>query len=85
MIVLSASLVTGCAASGYNAAAAQQHLVSAGVSRKDAACIVGRMDPRFGVDRLNARERPDPDELKAERAIVKACGVETGGSGASSG
>jgi hypothetical protein len=85
MIVLSASLASGCAVSGYNAAASQRHLVSAGVSRKAAECAVGRMGPRFGADRLNTRARPDPAELKAERTLLKACGVETGGSGPSSG
>jgi hypothetical protein len=75
IIVLSASLVSGCAASGYNAGAAERHLVSAGLSRKAAACVVSHMGPRFGAERLNARDRPDPDELKVERAILKACGV----------
>jgi hypothetical protein len=79
LIVLSASLVAGCAATGYNAGAAQRHLVSAGLSRKAAACVIGHMGPSFGADRLNARERPDPDEFKAERAILKACGVKAAG------
>ena len=74
IIVLSASLVSGCAVSGYNAGAAEKHLVSAGLSRRAAVCVVDRMGPRFGADRLNARERPEPDELKAERVILKACG-----------
>jgi hypothetical protein len=81
MIVLSASLVSGCAVSGYSASAAQQHLVSAGVSRKAATCVVGRMGHLFGADRLNVRERPDPVELKAERAILKGCGVKVVSSG----
>ena len=75
LIVLSVSVASGCAASRYDADAAQRHLVSAGLTRKAAACVVVRMGPRFGTDRLNARERPAADELNAERAILKACGV----------
>jgi hypothetical protein len=67
--------------SGYNAGSLQRHLVSAGVSPKAAACVVGRMGPRFGTNRLSARARPDPAELAAERALFKACGAPTTGSG----
>jgi len=81
MIVLSALLASGCAAHGYSAGAAQRHLVSAGISPKAAACVVKRMGPLFGADRLNTRARPDPDELEAEQALLKACGVTLTGSG----
>jgi hypothetical protein len=81
MIVLSASLASGCAAHGYSAPAAQHHLVAVGVSPKAAACVVKHMGPRFGADRLNTRARPDPDELKAEQVLLKACGVTLTGSG----
>ena len=77
MIVLSASLASGCAVSGYDAGALQRHLVGAGISPKAAACVVGRMGPRFGADRLSTRARPDPAELKAERALLSACGATT--------
>ena len=74
MIVLSASVLSGCAVGGYRAASLQDHLVGAGVPRKIASCVVRRMPARFGDSRLRARSSPGPDELAAERALLKACG-----------
>jgi hypothetical protein len=75
LIVLSASLASGCAVSGYSPGSLQRHLVSSGLSRAEASCVSRKMGPRFGVSRLSARARPEPAELKAERAILKACRV----------
>ena len=75
LIVLSASLASGCAVSGYSAGSMQRHLVSSGLSPAEARCVAGKMGPRFGVSRLGARARPEPAELTAERAILKACKV----------
>jgi hypothetical protein len=77
-IVLSAALATGCAVGGYDSGALQRHLVAAGIPARQAACVVDRMGPRFGADRLSSRSRPFADELKAERALLKACGAKAG-------
>jgi hypothetical protein len=79
LIVLSAWLASGCAVSGYSAGSLQRHLVSSGLSPAEARCVVGHMGPRFGVSRLGARARPEAAELKAERAILKTCGVTKAG------
>jgi hypothetical protein len=75
MIVLIATLVSGCAASGYDAGALKGRLVSAGLSRAEATCVVDHMGPRFGDTRLGVHGDPSAAELKAERALLKACGV----------
>jgi hypothetical protein len=75
MIVLSVASLAGCAAGGYDASAARSHLVAAGLTSRQAACVVRHMGPRFGVGRLGARARPTTAELKAQRALLQACGV----------
>jgi hypothetical protein len=75
MIVLIAVSVSGCAASGYDAAALKSHLIDAGLSGAAATCVVDRMSPRFGDARLGAHADPTAAELDAERALLKACGV----------
>ena len=75
LIVLSAWLASGCAASGYSTGSLQRHLEATGLSPAEARCVAGHMGPRFGVSRLGARARPEAAELKAERAILKSCGA----------
>jgi hypothetical protein len=77
VIVLIATAVSGCAASGYDAGALKSRLVSAGLSRAAATCVVDHMGPRFGDTRLGVHGDPTPAELKAERALLKACGVKS--------
>jgi hypothetical protein len=79
MIVLIATCVTGCAASGYTAGGLKSHLVHAGLSPAAATCVVDRMGPRIGDTRLGARANPTAAEVQAERVLLKACGVKPNG------
>jgi hypothetical protein len=75
LIVLIATLLSGCAAAGYDSGAARRHLVGVGISSTAATCVVDHMSSRFGDGRLGARADPSAAELKAEQALLKVCGV----------
>ncbi len=75
LIVAIGALLTGCAASGYNANSVRRHLVAAGVSPKVADCVVLHMGPRFGDVRLGSHDAVKSGELKAMRALLETCGV----------
>ena len=75
LIVVIATFASGCAASSYGAGALKRHLVAAGVAPAAAECVVGHMVSRFGDIRLAARADASAAELKAERAILRRCGV----------
>ncbi len=74
-IVAIGSLLSGCAAGGYDAGALERHLVGAGVAPAAAKCVVDQMAPRFGEERLGARSEPSAAELAVERALFRRCGV----------
>jgi len=77
-IVVIAAVLPACAAGGYNAGALRRHLVDAGVSPAAADCVVLHMGPRFGDERLSARTDPTAAEFRAERALLRTCGVRLG-------
>ena len=73
LIVAIGALLTGCAASGYDAGAVRRHLVDAGVSPKAADCVVLHMGPRFGDERLGAHTEATSSERKAMRDLLETC------------
>jgi len=75
LIVVIGMLLSACAASGYDAGGVRRHLVDAGVSPRAADCVVLRMGPRFGDERLGARAEPSAKEVEAERVLLRTCGV----------
>ena len=75
LIVAISALCAACAAGGYDAGAVRRHLVEAGLSPEAADCVVLRMGPRFGDERLAARADPTAAEIAAERALMRSCGV----------
>jgi hypothetical protein len=75
LIVVIGALCAACAAGGYDTGAVRRHLVKAGLTPSQADCVVLHMGPRFGDQRLGARSAPSAAELKAERALMRACGV----------
>jgi hypothetical protein len=75
LIVAIGALLTGCAAGGYNAGSVRSHLVDAGVSPKAADCVVLRMGPVFGDERLGAHTEVNDSEVAAMRKLLRRCGV----------
>jgi hypothetical protein len=75
VIVLIAALSSGCAAGGYNAGSLHRRLVHAGLQPAQATCVIDKMVERFGDAQLNARAAPIAAEIRAERTLLRACGV----------
>ena len=74
-IVLIGTLAAGCAAETKNARTLQKSLVSIGVSRAVAKCVVDGMTETFGDRRLGAQEAPTAAEIRAQKILVRKCGV----------
>jgi hypothetical protein len=77
VIVLIAALPSGCAAGGYNAGSLHRRLVHAGLQPAQATCVIDKMVKRFGDAQLNVRTAPIEAEIRAERTLLRACGVVT--------
>ena len=77
MIVLIGTSAAGCASGGYNPGALERRLVSTGVSRRAAKCVIDAMTEKFGEDRLGGRADATADEVKAQRVLLTRCGVKT--------
>ena len=75
LIVAIGALLTGCATGGYDAGSVRRHLVDAGVSAKDADCVVLRMGPRFGDERLGSHTEVTSGEIAAMRKLLRGCDV----------
>lgn len=75
VIVLSAVLASACAAGGYSTGALRSRLVDAGLRPEQATCVLDKMVERFGRAQLNARAAPIVAELRAEKTLLRACGV----------
>jgi len=75
VIVLSAVLASACAAGGYSTSALRSRLVDAGLRPEQATCVLDKMVGRFGRAQLNARTAPIAAELRAEKILLRACGV----------
>ena len=83
MIVVIGLLASGCAAGGYNADSLHDRLVKAGLRPSQATCVIDAMVDRFGEQQLNARTEPITAEIRAERKLLRTCGVKSGSSGSS--
>jgi len=75
LIVVIGMLLSACAASGYDAGGVRRHLVDAGVSPRAADCVVLRMGPVFGDERLGAHTEVNDSEVAAMRKLLRRCGV----------
>jgi hypothetical protein len=75
LIVVIGALLTGCAAGGYDAGSVHRHLVDAGLSAKEADCVVLRMGPRFGDERLGSHTEVTSVEIAAMRELLRGCNV----------
>ena len=75
VIVLIGALSSGCAAGGYNTGSLHRRLVRAGLRPAQATCVIDKMVHGFADVRLNAHATPDADEITAERALLRSCGV----------
>jgi hypothetical protein len=73
--VVIGGLLSGCAAGGYNAGSLEHRLEKAGLSSRQATCVLDRMVARFGETELNARTEPIVEEIRAERTLLRRCGV----------
>ena len=78
LIVLIAISAAGCATGSYDPNKLERRLESTGVSRAAAKCVMAKMTAKFGEPRLGGRENPSPEELKAERLLLRECGVKPG-------
>ena len=76
LIVLIVTVSSGCAAGGYSTGSLHRRLEKAGLTSRQATCVLDRMVDRFGQDQLNARTRPILAEVRAERTLLHSCRVE---------
>jgi hypothetical protein len=75
VIVLIGALSSGCAAGGYNTDSLHRRLVHAGLRPAQATCVLDKMVYRFGEAQLSVRTTPIPAEIRAERTLLRVCGV----------
>ncbi len=75
LIVVIGALLAGCAAGGYDAGSVRRHLVDAGLSAKEADCVVLRMGARFGDERLGSHTEITSGEIAAMRKLLRGCNV----------
>jgi hypothetical protein len=78
LIVLIAISAAGCAAGTYDPGSLERKLESTGVSPAAAKCVVEKMTDKFGERRLGGRANPSALEFKAERVLLRQCGVKAG-------
>jgi hypothetical protein len=73
-IVLIGALASGCAAGGFNAKTLHDRLVEAGLRPAQATCVLDKMTDKFD-EQLNTRTDPIAAELRAQRELLRQCGV----------
>ena len=74
-IVLIGTCAAGCAAGGYQPSALEKKLIAGGVAPAAAKCAIQGMTEKFGEPILSARVRPTPQEINAQRVILRRCEV----------
>ena len=76
VIVLIVALSSGCAAGGSSTGSLHRRLEKAGLTSRQATCVLNRMVDRFGQNQLDARTEPILAEVRAERTLLRTCRVE---------
>jgi hypothetical protein len=77
VIVLSAAVITGCAAGSPTKSSLERRLVGVGLKPAQATCVLDKMTAKFGPASLTARADPIAAETRAEKVLLRACGVST--------
>jgi len=73
-VVLSCVLLGACAnRDDYTAATTRADLEAVGLTEAEADCVVRRMEARFGIRRLSAREEPTRLEREEMDRLLEAC------------
>ncbi|HEX5094700.1 MAG TPA: hypothetical protein VFX21_01740 [Acidimicrobiia bacterium] len=72
-IVAATVLLGACASDAYDPDSVTQDLRDAGLSQRDADCVVAEMRSTFGSDRLSDRGEPTNEERAKFDALLREC------------